>query len=229
MVGDVDLRHRPEKAAGASRAKAKDDRRHDGNEARTNDSRDPALSRHDREAAIGGLDQPPRERDALGLVGIEDRRAGLALEHGRELPREIHGVTDAGVHPLAAHRTVDVGGVAEEEGSAVAEARRHAMVDTVRREPVHPGVRELHPIHRSALDVVERDRVIGLLASVHEAHQAQVSGTLQREDQEEIRVLDVDVQLIVDDGTARLNVGDIEVSLIGAAREFDAELVPDGR
>ena len=192
-------------------------------------SRDPALSRHDREAAIGGLDQPSRERDALGLVGVEDRGAGLALEHGRELPREIHGVTDAGVHPLAAHRTVDVGGVAEQEGSAVAEARRHAMVDTVRREPVHLGARKLHPIHRSALDVIERDRVIGLLASVHEAHQAQVARTLQREDEEEVGVLDVDVQLVVDDGTARMNVGDVEVSLIGAAREFDAELVSDGR
>ena len=89
--------------------------------------------------------------------------------------------------------------------------------------------RELHPIHCPALDVIERDRVIGFLASVHETHQAQISGTLQREDQEEVGVLDVDVQLTVDDGTARMNVGDVEVSLIGAAREFDAELVSDGR
>ncbi len=89
--------------------------------------------------------------------------------------------------------------------------------------------RKLHPIHRPALDVVERDRVIGLLASVHEAHQTQVARTLQREDEEEVGVLDVDVQLVVDERAACVNVGDVEVPLIRAAREFDAELVSDGR
>ena len=36
-------------------------------------------------------------------------------EHGGKLPRQVHRVANAGVHPLGANRTVDVRGVAEEK------------------------------------------------------------------------------------------------------------------
>ena len=60
-----------------------------------------------------------------------------AVQHGGELPGEVHGVADAGVHALAADRAVDVRGVAEQEGAALAEVLRHAVVHAVGREPVH--------------------------------------------------------------------------------------------
>ena len=74
-----------------------------------------------REGAIGRRDQAPREGDALGLVGVEQRGVGASVQHRGELPGEVHGVADAGVHPLAADGAVDVRGVAEQEGAALAE------------------------------------------------------------------------------------------------------------
>src|SRR5262245_21707029 len=99
------------------------------------------------------------------------------------------------------------------------------MVNAIGREPVHVCVPELHPIDRSTLDVVERDLTIWLLVFVHEPDYAQVASTLQRENDKEVDVLDIDVQLVVGERALGVNVGDVEVSLIGSAREFDSELV----
>ena len=41
-----------------------------------------------------------------------------SAEHGGELPGEIHGIADAGVHALAADRAVNVGGIAQQKRAA---------------------------------------------------------------------------------------------------------------
>ena len=89
------------------------------------------------ERPIGRRDQPSRERDALGLVGVEEHAIGATAQHGRQLPRQVHGVADAGVHPLAADGAVDVRRIAEQERAAAAEMIGDAMVHAVGREPVH--------------------------------------------------------------------------------------------
>jgi hypothetical protein len=57
--------------------------------------------------------------------------SGHPLHHGGELPREVHGVADARVHPLAADRAVNVCGISEQEGSPHLEARRHTVMDMI--------------------------------------------------------------------------------------------------
>ena len=94
-----------------------------------------AVGNHQPEAAVGRLQQALRDRQALVLVGVEQRVAGLALDHQRELPRQVVGILQAGVHALRADRAVDVRRVAEQEAAAIAKARRAAMVDAVGGEP----------------------------------------------------------------------------------------------
>jgi hypothetical protein len=65
-----------------------------------------------------------RKGDALRLVAVEKAWISAPLEHRCELPGEVDGVSDAGVHALPADGAVDMGGVAEEEGAAFAEIGR---------------------------------------------------------------------------------------------------------
>src|SRR5262245_25246432 len=76
-------------------------------------------------------DEPSCKRDALRLVGIEDLMIRALLENCGQLPRQVHRITDTGVHPLPADRTVHVCGVAEEERATIAETAGDAMMDVV--------------------------------------------------------------------------------------------------
>ena len=68
---------------------------------------------HGREGPVRRRDEAASEGDALGLVGVKERRARAFLNHRRELPGEVHRVGDAGVHALGAHGTMDVRRIAE--------------------------------------------------------------------------------------------------------------------
>ena len=61
----------------------------------------------------------------------------MIAEDSRQLPRQVYRVADAGVHPLPAHRTVDVRGITKKEHTAPAELIRDAVVHAVGREPAH--------------------------------------------------------------------------------------------
>ena len=76
-------------------------------------------------ARVGLLDRELADRLALGLVGVEQLRAGDALEHQRELPGEIVRVVDAGIAAEAAVRRHQMRGVAGQEDAAVLEMARH--------------------------------------------------------------------------------------------------------
>src|SRR4029450_7769277 len=58
------------------------------------------------------------DRAALRFVGGEQAGAGDALERRGDLPAEIDGIADAGVHAVAAGRDVLVRGVAGQEDAA---------------------------------------------------------------------------------------------------------------
>ena len=76
------------------------------------------------------------------------------MQDGRELPGQVDGISDAGVHALPADGAVDVRGVAEEEGATLLEVVRDAVVHMVRREPVHVIDLDAEPLDRSLADVV---------------------------------------------------------------------------
>ena len=89
------------------------------------------------ENAVGRRDEASRERDALWLVAIEDAGPRPPSQHRRQLPREVHGVADAGVHSLPAHRAVDMRCIAEQEGAPLPKARRDPVMHVVGRKPIH--------------------------------------------------------------------------------------------
>src|SRR5262249_43588534 len=96
---------------------------------------DPTFGRDERERAVGRRHETAREADALRLVRIEQAISRFAVDDRGELPREVHRVADAGVHSLAAHGTVNVRGVAEEEASPDAKAVGHAMMHVIGGKP----------------------------------------------------------------------------------------------
>ena len=85
----------------------------------------------DRAARVGGAcGVVLGDRPALRLVGVEQRVAGPAAQHPGQLPAEVVGVADRGVHPGRAARREAVRGVADQERAALAEAvgERDAVV-----------------------------------------------------------------------------------------------------
>ena len=78
-------------------------------------------ARHTRERLIRRGDQAPRERDTFRLVALQKRGVCAPLENGRELPGQVGCASDAGVHTLPTHGTVDMRGVSKEECATRAE------------------------------------------------------------------------------------------------------------
>ena len=70
------------------------------------------------EEGAAGAQHLLAHRVALGLIAVQKAVGGAAAEHGGQLPAEVGGVLEAGVHALAAGRGVHMGGVAGEEDAA---------------------------------------------------------------------------------------------------------------
>ena len=120
----------------ANRLEGDGHREHHRRNPRAHDIGDPPLGGREAEDAIGGRDQPPRKADPLGLIAIEQSVGCATGQDRREFPGEIDGVADPGIHALAAGRTVDVRGVAEQEGATFAEMLGHPVMHMIGREPV---------------------------------------------------------------------------------------------
>src|SRR4029079_9989692 len=97
---------------------------------------EPGTAAHQAKGLVGALDQRTGKGDALRLIAVEKLGPRPALQHGGELPGEIHRITHAGIHALAAGRAMDMAGIAGDEGTAFAEMIGDTMMDAVVREPV---------------------------------------------------------------------------------------------
>src|SRR5207249_7494493 len=136
-VADDELRHGPKEIpAGSGRPKDAGD--NEWEQPRPHERGAATGLRRDLPRPIGGGDEPSREADALGLIALEQRRGRAAAHDSGELPGEVHGVPDSGVHSLRADGTVHVRRVPEKKRSTHTEAGRHSVVDAVGREPVDP-------------------------------------------------------------------------------------------
>ena len=152
-------------------------------------------------------------------------------EDGGELPGEVDGVADAGVHALSADGRVDVRGVAEEEDAAAAEVFGDAVMDAVGGEPVDALDVDVDPVEHAFGDVVPGEIVAGLfgLFVANGADEADAAVVVQRKDGEEVGVVERDVKLAVGDGAVGDDVGDVEEVRVLAAGEADIERLPHDR
>jgi hypothetical protein len=104
------------------------------------------------------------------------------------------------------------------------------MVDVIGGEPVHRFHVHFEVLDDPAADVVERQGldVVGALIA-HGSNQPHPALAGERENGEEVGLLEVGVELAVDCGTVSLNVGDIEEMAIGATRKASDHSLADAR
>src|SRR5712691_6774949 len=88
------------------------------------------------------------------------------LQDRGKLPRQVHRIADSGVHSLSTDWTMDVRGIAEQEGASVAETISDAMVHAIGRKPVHLRDLEFEVLDGFALDVVEPELAVFSLGQI---------------------------------------------------------------
>src|SRR4029450_4186306 len=132
---DCDLRYRPEHEF-TKDAKFHQCRKYRRHESRADYLGDLSLGRCKHEHPVRGLDQAACKSDALGFVAVQQRVGRAAVKNRLQFPGGIDRVAEASIHTLSAGGAMDVRGVAEQEGAALPEILRHAVVDAIGREPV---------------------------------------------------------------------------------------------
>jgi len=109
------------------------------------------------------------------------------LQHCSELPREIDGVADSGVHALTANGAVNVRCIAQQKCAAVPEFRNDAVVDVIRREPIDPLDVDADPLDDAPADVVPSELVVrNVRLFLDRPDQTRARFALQRENAEKI-------------------------------------------
>src|SRR5580658_9153046 len=108
------------------------------------------------ERPIGGSNQAPRKSDSFWFITVEKCSVGPPAHHCRELPGQVHGVANAGVHPLSAYRTVNMCRVTEQKRAAFGKMSGNPMVDAVGRKPVHALDVDANPREHACVHVVPR-------------------------------------------------------------------------
>jgi hypothetical protein len=117
---------------------------------------------------------------------------------------------------------MNVRGIAQQKHAASAKLRNDAMVDVIGRKPIDAADDDAKTLDDAAADVVP-SQLVGIVRDLipHDPDESYVTFTLQRECRHEIRFIKRNVKLVIDDGSARLGVGDIEPVRVRAARESD--------
>ena len=69
---------------------------------------------------------------AFALVAVQDRRCRTGLQHVGQIPCEVDGIAQTGVHSLTPRGAVDIRGVADEEDASDAEVAGNTVMHVVR-------------------------------------------------------------------------------------------------
>jgi hypothetical protein len=182
-----------------------------------------AIFRGEGEGPVGRGDESPGKGDALRLVALEQTSARSLLENRGKLPCQVDGVTNPGIHPLSAHRTVNVGRISEEKCSAAAEVVGNAVMHAVGREPVDAVDLHLHPLAELLAHIAPHQVALVLGIALYRAQQPSTVAPLHREDSQQVGLVERDVELVIGDGPLQLDVGNVEHPLVRAARKPDGE------
>ncbi len=139
---------------------------------------------HQRHLGARPVEDLRAQRMPLALIAVEQPRRGVAADHGRELPAEVHRVAEPEIEPLAAQRGMDVRSVARQQHPPPAiRARLAGAIGPGGGEPQfrhgdvgarNPAQHVLHmcardrpgAVERAAVEIHHRDGA-GLLIRVH--------------------------------------------------------------
>ena len=153
---------------------------------------------HQLKAAIRALQGDPRRPGStLALIAVEEGWIGTALEHRGQLPGQVEGVLDAGIHALAADWDVDMAGIAGQEGAALAEPLGDPMGRTPARQPAgiaEFGILVAGHLAQDRLQLVQRwlAAVLGVLIGTGAQH-AIAPGRVEREQQHQTVLGHIDI------------------------------------
>jgi hypothetical protein len=85
------------------------------------------------------------DRLAFDFIRVQDRGLSPTLDYTRQHPRQIHGVGDSSVHPVAGKWHPDMGRLAAQENASVAKAvGDHAASDPVLLSEYFEAERRIH-------------------------------------------------------------------------------------
>ena len=162
---------------------------------------------HLRESAVSRGHQRPRKGNPLGLIAVYKQRIGAALQYVCELPAQIYGIADAGIHALPASGAVNMSGVPQKKGAAGLESVRDTVVHAVGRKPIHLRHFYVQQILNLAPDVLKSQLGVFRQLRRHKAdqplHAARANGKHQREDMR----AEIDVEIALE-AAVYLHVGD---------------------
>jgi hypothetical protein len=99
-----------------------------------------------------------RESGTMRLFGF-----GVSIS---ELPRQVQGITDPGVHALSAYGAVNVGGIAEEKCATFAKVTGDPVVHVIGRKPVHPCDFDSHALEDKLAYILPRKRPDACFAQI---------------------------------------------------------------
>jgi len=122
-------------ADGTQSGDAQDDRHEPWRDLGSDQARYWPVGGRDRGGTVGEAEHEAADWQALGLVGVEQRFVGHATVDQGELPAEVPGVLDAGIHALGAGRAVHVGGIAGKKDAAGAVADGLPVMEPEVRKP----------------------------------------------------------------------------------------------
>ena len=105
---------------------------------------------------------------------------------------------------------MNVSRIAKQKDTAGPEAVGNAMVDAVGREPMHGRDMELQMSDRPAADIVKAQFAVWIDTIAEDTDQPHTFAGLERKDDREILVLDVDMHRAIDRRPRRIDIGHIE-------------------
>ncbi len=186
------------------------------------------LRAHASKKPVGVVQHLLPDRPALGVVGVEQGRGGVPLEHQGQFPGQVGRVLQARVHALAAGRTVNVGRVAGDEGPALAVLVHAAMMDAIARDPLRVGQSDvqaggvvdhlLHFVERGRLGAARLSDGSGRYSPLRlDGHDAAQVFALERQINGQVAAAEEKLQVVVIQGPLDLAIGQQELLRVGGA------------
>src|SRR5262245_54198772 len=124
---------------------------------------------------------------------------------------------------------MDMRRIPEEERTPHAKSRGDAVMDAIRRKPVHRRDREPQLSNGTAFDISERQLAIAAWRSADGTDQTEVTRTFEGEDRQEISFVEFDMDFAIGREAISLHVGDVEHAGICSSREARPERLANDR
>ncbi len=186
---------------------------------------------HRRENPVGRGDETLGKRDPFGLVRVQKCRRRPVAKHGGNLPGQIYGIADPGIHALTTDWAMNVRRVAGQKNVGFAKYGGHPVVHAIRREPIDGRYLEVEPVDHVLAYILIKWRAPrdDLIVADNSDETYAPLGLQGKHGEQIVGLIQFDMKFPVDRRTARFDVGHIEKPRIAAPGESDSQVCAHGR